>query len=78
MPVAPTKPPPVVPAPYTHPLSPEDAARGFSPAWTDDMPNTMIAPSSPFTAGSLAAGSLAEDLAIDKQLAARAKKPRTP
>jgi hypothetical protein len=31
--------------PHTHPLSPEDAARGFVPAWTDDKPNTMAAPS---------------------------------
>ena len=31
--------------PHTHPLSPEDAARGFVPAWTDDKPSTMAAPS---------------------------------
>lgn len=32
-------------APHTHPLSPEDEARGFVPAWTADKPHTMAAPS---------------------------------
>lgn len=37
--------PPDVGPPHTHPLSPEDEARGFVPVWTDDKPNMMIAPS---------------------------------
>ena len=30
--------------PHTHPLTEADRARGFVPAWTDDKPNTWVAP----------------------------------